>query len=211
MVVMKVLLVGATGYVGAVVAERLTARGHHVTALVRPGGTRPRTGHVAAVRTGDLTDPASLRAAVRADIDAVIHAGTPSGHGPVDEAATEALLEPLKGSGRAFVYTSGVWVLGATGDVVADEASPTSPIALVRDRPVIERRVLRAAADGVRSVVLRPAIVHGRGGGIPALLVDQARAHGAGRYIGESVRWPGISSWWRRPSPSHGSGPAMCG
>ncbi|GAA2728164.1 NAD-dependent epimerase/dehydratase family protein [Cellulomonas aerilata] len=188
---MKVLLVGATGYVGAVVAEHLAARGHHVVALVRPGAVRPRPPHAASVRIGDLTDPRSLQAAVTADIDAVVHAGAPSGHAGTDDAATKALLDPLRGSGRAFVYTSGVWVLGATGDALADETTPTDPIELVRDRPAIERRVLEAARSGVRSVVIRPAIVHGRNGGIPALLVDQARAHGTGRYVGAGpVRWP---------------------
>lgn len=43
----------------------------------------------------------------------------------------------------------------------------------------------------MRATVIRPGIVHGNGGGIPALLVDLARKHGAPTYVGEeAVHWP---------------------
>ena len=187
---MRVLLLGATGYIGAVLAEHLSRGGHRVIALRRDGSRSPAPAHAAEVRTGDLTAPATLTAAVTADVDAVVHAGAPTADAARDAAAVEALLAPLHGTGRPFVYTSGVWVLGATGTAVADETTPTAPVALVRDRPGIERSVLAAAARGVRAVVLRPGVVHGRGGGIPALLVDLARAHGTGRYVGPGARWP---------------------
>jgi nucleoside-diphosphate-sugar epimerase len=145
---------------------------------------------VGEVRLGDRTVPSSLSQAVTPDVDAVVDVTTPSGSAVVDAAATAALLEPLRGTRRALVYTSGVWVLGATGPEPADEETPTRPAELVRDRPSIERQVLAAAAAGVRSVVLRPGIVHGRGGGIPRLLVEQARTHGRARYLGGPVHWP---------------------
>ncbi|MEV0199312.1 NAD-dependent epimerase/dehydratase family protein [Nonomuraea sp. NPDC050691] len=185
---MKILVVGATGYIGAVVADRLAEAGHEVVELSRSGDGSQR-GRVR--RAGDLTDPSSLSAAVTADIDAVVNLATPTGDAEADAAAVAALTEPLRGTGRAFVYTSGVWVLGATGPEPAGEDTPTNPIPIVGYRPAIERQVIDAAAQGVRSVVIRPGIVHGRGGGIPALLVDLARKHGAPRYVGEdAVRWP---------------------
>jgi len=187
---MRVLILGATGYIGSVVTERLAARGHDVVALTRSGAPARQLAHVHSIRIGDLTAPGSLTDAVTADIDAVVHVATPSGDAAVDATAVAALLEPLRGTGRGFLYTSGVWVLGPTGPEPAEEDAPTSPIELVRDRPAIERQVLSAAADGVRAVVLRPAIVHGRGGGIPGLLVEQARQHGTGRHVGSPVRWP---------------------
>jgi nucleoside-diphosphate-sugar epimerase len=187
---MRVLVLGATGYIGSVVAERLAAGGHHVVALTRHGGRAGEVPGVGEVRRGDRTVPRSLRDAVTPDIDAVVDVTTPSGSAAIDTAATAALLEPLRGTGRAFVYTSGVWVLGPTGPEPADEDAPTRPIELVADRPAIEQQVLSAAATGVRSVVLRPGIAHGRGAGIPALLVEHARSHGHGRYVGGPVRWP---------------------
>lgn len=184
----KVLVLGSTGYIGSAVVQRLTAEGHQVVHFVKAASQSP-AGAPAVV--GDLADPASLRAAVTDDIDAVINLATPTGEEAVDAAAVDALTERLRGSGRAFVYTSGVWVLGATGDTAVDEDAPTNAIAIVGYRPRIEERVLAAGGDGVRAVVVRPGIVYGRGGGIPGLMTGWAREHGAGRYVGSaSTRWP---------------------
>ncbi|MEV7279504.1 NAD-dependent epimerase/dehydratase family protein [Streptomyces sp. NPDC093111] len=185
---MRVLVLGATDYIGSAVVERLTHAGHEVIRLAKDAG---RVAPDTAARIGDLADPAALRAAVTDEIDAVLHIAAPTGDEAVDAAAVHGLLERLRGTGRAFVYTSGVWVLGATGDTPADEDTPTEPIGIVGYRPRIERQVLDAAADDVRSVVIRPGIVYGNGGGIPGLMTDWAREHGIGRYVGPvDTRWP---------------------
>ncbi|WP_030788220.1 NAD-dependent epimerase/dehydratase family protein [Streptomyces sp. NRRL S-920] len=185
---MKVLVLGATGYIGSAVTACLTREGHEVVPLVKNAAElHPDI----PVRVGDLTDPASLRAAVTDDVDAVVNLATPSGDEAVDTAAQDALLAPLRGTGRAFVYTSGVWVLGATGDTPLTEDAATDPIAIVGYRPRIEQRVLAAAGDDVRAQVIRPGIVYGRDGGIPALMTGWAREHGTGRYVGSvATRWP---------------------
>ncbi|GLH96311.1 NAD-dependent epimerase/dehydratase family protein [Phytohabitans aurantiacus] len=186
---MKVLVLGATGYVGAAVADHLADAGHEVVELSRTARPeRPRQQRIA-----DLADPRALTAAVTADIDAVVHAATPTGDAGTDAAAVDALTAPLRGTGRPFLYTSGIWVLGPTGSDPVDETTPTNPIPIVGYRPAIERQALAAHEHGVRSIVIRPGIVHGRGGGIPALLVDLARQHGAPRYVGDKqVRWPAV-------------------
>lgn len=188
---MKVLLLGATGYVGSAAADHLTRHGHTVVELAR--GTTGQPGHGRERRTGDLADPGSLTRAVTPDIDAVVHAATPTGDATTDAAAVKALLAPLRGTGRGFVYTSGVWVLGATGPVAAGEDAATDPLPIVGYRPAIEQQVLAAAHDGVRATVIRPGIVHGRGGGIPALLVKLAREQGTPVFVAdgdEPVHWP---------------------
>ncbi|MGW6564125.1 NAD-dependent epimerase/dehydratase family protein [Streptomyces sp. NPDC054975] len=185
---MKVLVLGATGYIGSAVVARLTLDGHDVVPLVKDAASLHSD---MPVRVGDLADPASLRAAVTDDVDAVINLSTPTGDEAMDTAALEALLAPLRGTGRAFVYTSGVWVLGATGNAPATEDAGTDPIAIVGYRPRIEQRVLTATGDDVRTVVIRPGVVYGRDGGIPALMTGWAREHGAGRYVGPvATRWP---------------------
>ena len=187
---MKVLVIGATGFIGSVVAERLVERGHGVVALVQPGAPTEGLPAGSSYAVGDLADASSLRAAAER-ADAIINVSRPTGQLTVDAAATSALLEPLRRTGGPLIYTSGIWVLGATGSTPIGEDAATDPLPIVGYRPAIEQQVLAAAADGVRSVVIRPAIAHGRGGGIPALLVKTAREHGIGRYVGDlDVTWP---------------------
>nr|BFE86273.1 NAD-dependent epimerase/dehydratase family protein [Planobispora longispora] len=178
---MKVLVLGATGYIGSAVAGRLAERGHEVVALVRPKAGESRTVPGAAeVRYGDLTDPASLDVA---GVDAIVHATAPSGDEAVELAAVDALLA----GGAKLVYTSGIWVLGPGA---SDEGSATNPVPLVRFRAAVERRVL----DG-GGIVIRPGVVYGGGGGIPASLVATAAAHGRGRYVavaGREPSWPTV-------------------
>ena len=189
----RVLVIGATGYLGRAVTERLLQLGHHVVAATRDDEPSPTEREGMSSVHADLRDPASLTAAVTAQVHAVLHLATPLGDQRADEAALEALVAPLRGTGRALVYTSGAWVLGhASGSPHPfHEQSPTNALPLVGYRPGLERLVLDAAADDVRGVVVRPGVAHGRGGGIPALLVDLARQHGTGLHVGEGqVRWP---------------------
>lgn len=185
---MKVLVLGGTGYIGRAVVARLRAYGHTAVVVTRPGTTAAVPDGVA-TRTADLAAPGTLSSLVTPDIDAVIHAATPTGDWDTDLAGVRALLAPLAGSSRAFVYTSGVWVLGTIP--AADETAPTRPIDIVSRRPEIERLVLTA---DLRGVVVRPGIVHGHGAGIPGMLVGWAREAGVGRYVADretaEVRWP---------------------
>jgi nucleoside-diphosphate-sugar epimerase len=190
---MEVFLTGATGYIGSAVAEALLSAGHKVTGLAR---TDEKAAQLSArgVRAilGNLLQPETMAAAARA-ADGVIHtANTNDATSPkVDAAAVAAMLKAMQGSGKPFLYTSGVWVLGSTGEKVADESTPTNPTPLVAHRPAIEQEVLGGKQNRVRSIVIRPALVYGRGGSIPAMLVQSARETGAARYVGDGTnRWP---------------------
>jgi nucleoside-diphosphate-sugar epimerase len=189
---MNIFLTGATGYIGGAVADALMKAGHSVTGLARSDEAAGKL-HLkgVAAHRGDLSAPSSLAEAASA-LDGVIHTGT-TNDGSVDQAAIRAMLDALNGSGKPFVYTSGVWVLGDTGEHIADESAPLNPAALVAWRPAVERMVLESAQKGVRAIVIRPALVYGRGGGIPADLVKSARDNGAARYVGTGQnRWPVI-------------------
>ncbi len=189
---MNIFLTGATGYIGSAVADALMKAGHSVTGLARSdeAAGQLRLKGVTAHR-GDLKSPSSLTGAA-SGLDGVIHTGT-TNDGGLDQAAILAMLEALNGSGKPFVYTSGVWVLGNTGNTPADESAPLNPAALVAWRPAVERMVLETAQKGVRAIVIRPALVYGRGGGIPADLVKSARDNGTARYVGTGKNhWPVI-------------------
>jgi hypothetical protein len=52
------------------------------------------------------------------------------------------MLTALEGSGKPFLYTSGIWVLGDTGGQIAGESWPLHPIPNVAWRPGVEQSVL---------------------------------------------------------------------
>jgi nucleoside-diphosphate-sugar epimerase len=186
---MKVLVFGAAGYIGSAVVDALRAAGHSPVAAVHD--PRHATADGLPTRVVDLNDTAKVRAAVSYDIDAVLHVASPTGDWAADRAAVDVILDRLRGTGKPFVYTSGVWVLGATGPEGVDESAPTSPLDIVSGRPEIERAVLSAATDAVATTVIRPGIVHGWGGGITSMMVGWARERGVGVYVGdEPPVWP---------------------
>lgn len=170
-------MTGATGYIGGVVAEGLKAAGHRVTGLARSqaaAGRLSQAGHSFVEGGLDAADVIT-NAARRAD--AVIHcAGAP---GPdwarLDNLAVDAILTGLTGSGKPFLYTSGVWVYGDTRDRMLGEVAHLRPPALVAWRLAVEEKVLAAKDRQVKSMVFRPGMVFGRGGGIMAGWFASAR------------------------------------
>lgn len=170
---MKIFITGATGYIGTAVAQAVAGAGHQLLALAhRPGAEEDVRERGWTPVPGDLRRKEVLEEAA-AGADGVIHTANTNDQdaAEVDRQAVAAFLRALEGTDRPFVYTSGVWVLGETGDEVADETASTAGAApLVRWRADLEKEILAAARRGVRSAVLRPAIVYGHGGGIPAMM-----------------------------------------
>jgi nucleoside-diphosphate-sugar epimerase len=187
---MMVFLTGGSGYIGSVVAEKLKAAGHELSGLARSDASAARltAAGVLPIR-GDFSDAARVGSAAR-DADAVISMATT--YDPkIDGPAIEAILDALAGSNKPFIYTSGIWINGENGGRVFDESTPPEPAELVKWRLPVENHVREAAGRGIRTVVFRPAIVYGRGAGIPAGLVESARKEGAARYVGTGEnRWP---------------------
>jgi nucleoside-diphosphate-sugar epimerase len=188
---MRVLLTGATGYIGSAVLDVLVRAGHHVDALVR---TRDKAADVQARGAhpvvGDLSRPETY-AAVAAEAVGSIHTAmddSPRGH-ELDARALDTLLAPVGRAGRFFIYTSGIWVLGSAPAPV-DETAPVNPIELVAWRAPHEQRVLAAAGPDLRTVVVRPGIVYGGSRGIVGDLF-KAAAYGLVRVIGTGENhWP---------------------
>lgn len=185
---MKIFLTGATGYIGSAVARAACEVGHEVHALVhgrRAGAGVEGQGFIAV--PGDLRDAESL-ARHAGSSDAVVHAANTGGPdaAAVDAAATRAMVGALEGSGRPFLYTSGVWVLGRTGDEAVGEDAPLNPPEIVAGRASLEAWLRESAARQVRTVIVRPAIVYGDGGGIPGMI-----ARGELPLVGDGTQlWP---------------------
>lgn len=191
---MHVFVTGATGTIGGAVAAALLARGHTVLGLARSDASASRLeARGIAVHRGDLADPASLAAGARA-ADATVHAAAPGPDVPVERmmaligGSQSALLEALEGSGKALIATSGVGAYGDTGPRVVDESDPLDASPRMAGFGRSEQAILAAAERGVRSVVLRPAIVYGgRGRGPVDGLMHFARQLGAAPVAGEGA------------------------
>ena len=125
---MRILVTGASGYIGGAVAHRLLEAGHGVSGLVRnreKADALERRGVKPVL--GELDDAALLkREAEKAD--AVVNAAS-SDHG----GAVEAFVNGLAGSGKPFLHTSGSSIIAddARGEpsdrIVAEDALPEPP------------------------------------------------------------------------------------
>ncbi|NOK20133.1 NAD-dependent epimerase/dehydratase family protein [Corallococcus carmarthensis] len=177
---MRILVTGATGYIGGAVVDALKRAGHQVVGLARSDEARSKlTAKGVQAVQGDLKDPAGLAAAVK-DVDAVLWTAT-SNDKDVDAPAVAAVLGALQGTNKTFLYTSGVWVHGHTQGV-ANEEAPLNSTPIVAWRPAVEQRALNT--PGVRGIVIRPGVVYGNGTGIPAMLTGSVKDSGSVTYVG---------------------------
>lgn len=194
---MHIFLTGATGYIGSAVLDAMIKGGHRVTAIARdPEKAEKLLAKGATPVIADL-GLAKMYVPLLKATDAVVHTAyesSPCGV-QVDQLAIETMLAAQReataadGKSRAFLYTSGVWVLGRTARA-ADEDSPLDPPAHVAWRPAHEDLVLAAASTGLRPAVIRPGVVYGGGRGIVSDLIKDA-LNGIVRVVGPGKnRWP---------------------
>jgi len=146
---MRVLVTGASGFVGSRLAEALVEQGHDVRALTR----RPEEYRGAGTPVaGDVEDVASLRRALK-KVDVayyLVHSLASADFEDKDALAASAFsIAAADSDVRQIVYLGG---LGVDGEALS---------AHLRSRREVERLL---GADGVPVTVLRAAIVVGHGG-----------------------------------------------
>ena len=199
---MKILVIGANGYIGNVIAERILSEGWSVI-----GSTRSEAASVRLREQGiepylgDLEKPETILPIIP-QIDAVVYSAY--GYNAVEDAEREIssgkshitwLLEAMYATDKTFVLTSGSGVYPDTGDIICTEETPMPPSksSITIARRNLEIEVQAAAKHGVRTIVLRPPTVYGRGGSllVPRFLLDHARSQGESIYIEgtENKKW----------------------
>ena len=134
---MKVLVTGATGFVGSAVMRQLLARGDAVVVLARAHGDRRNLlGHPVTIVEGDLRDPASLVRACEG-VDGLYHVAAdyrlwtrnPAELYAANVDGTRNLMQAaLAARVPRIVYTSSVATLGLNGD--GSPATEDTPVGL---------------------------------------------------------------------------------
>src|SRR5689334_2213906 len=171
---MKVVLTGATGFIGSHVLADLHKHGHEVTALVRDDAQAEAVAaRGAAPVVVDLYDRPTVTRLL-GEADGAIHTASPGDatSANLDSAVADAVIDAFAGTGQPYLQISGLWIYGANPAIT--EASPINAPGLVAWKEPIERRVLGAA--GIRGAVIVSSVAYGDGGGgIPGLLLGSPR------------------------------------
>lgn len=169
---MKILLTGASGFVGAAIARHLVVAGHELRLPLRRPQLAPNLGdRVLPVVIGDLTDPIDW-APLLEGIDGLVHTAGLA-HGKDDEsrlfavnvAATDRLMRAAARAGvKRIVHVSSIRaVVGRHAEFVVEEETEPHPIdAYGRSKLMAEAAVLGAGLNGV---ILRSPLVYGAGVG----------------------------------------------
>ncbi len=195
---MRVLVTGATGFIGSAVVQDLLSRGHDVLGLARSDASASLLeGLGVEVHRGELNDLESLAAGVRA-VDGVIHTAFIhdfahyEANAETDERALAAMASAMAGTDKPLIVTSGLAVLEPGRVGVETDEPVTEGLGRIRARSEV---VLSAKDKGIRVNVVRlPPTVHGRGDRafIPAL-IDMARRTGVSAYFEDGTnRWSAV-------------------
>ena len=174
----RLLLTGATGFLGTHLAHRLAASDWTVRAIVRdPQRLEHRAELIDEVWVGDLTEPGSLRGAADG-VDAVIHtacavAGTfDSSESALDQflavnrdGAIHLAEEALRAGNPRFVHISSTAAMGPPADPIVDEDSPCRPRTPYQRSKFESERALAElhSKRGLDVVILRPCVIAGEG------------------------------------------------
>lgn len=196
---MKVLVTGASGFIGSRLCKKLVEQGHTVRAFHRPTSSLAALGDTPVEHAiGDLTQPETLAPAMK-DIEIVYHTAAlmgidkPGKLYTVTVEGTRAVLDAAREAGvRRFVHTSSMAAMGVPEQGPAGAGHP----ALITEshtwnyRPeywpygyakyLAELEVERATAMGLDTVIVNPSAVYGAGDlyrQTSAIVVQVAQQH----------------------------------
>jgi dihydroflavonol-4-reductase len=188
----RVLVTGASGFVGSAVVAALLAQGKSVRALVRatsPLANLPRTG--VEIVQGDLRDPAAMAAAMR-DVRYLFHVAADyrlwaRDPGEIMTANVEGTRNVMQAASQAgvarIVYTSSVATLALRDGAAADESVGLDENQAIgaykRSKIAAERLVEAMIGQGLPAIIVNPSTPIGPRDGRPTptgrILIEAAR------------------------------------
>lgn len=168
----RLLVTGATGFIGSWIVRTALALDCPVRGLVRSHAKAHSLEiETAELHTGDLADPESL-IGVMEGVDVVVHCAarlgkwgtTPEELERTNVEGTRTMLDLASDYGARFFHLSTCGVSGDVGSDPADETfEPNPATGYERAKLAAERLVLERAAAGAWACVLRPTWTYGPG------------------------------------------------
>jgi dihydroflavonol-4-reductase len=166
---MRLFLTGATGFVGAHVAQMAAAQGAELRLLTRSSSNLENLPSGAEIVVGDLREPERFASAL-AGCDALIHVAAdyrlwvpdPAEMYKANVEGTRELLRLAREAGvRRVVYTSSVATMGFKKDgTVVDEETPVGEADMIghykRSKWMAEQVAMEAARAGQEVMILNP-------------------------------------------------------
>ena len=170
---MRVLVTGATGFLGRRLAATLVEQGHQIRVLVRNPGANGAGIEGAEVWRGDLRYPKTVIAACEG-MEVVQHAGALSSPwGPKSEfyetnvGGTQAILDGCQRNGvRRLIYVSSPSVVFDGQDqhnLTEAEPYPATPVSVYSHTKKLGEDLVNAASGSLETVILRPKAIFGPG------------------------------------------------
>jgi nucleoside-diphosphate-sugar epimerase len=168
----RVLITGATGFIGCRLAEILSQRdGYEVRALTHNPANAARLARLPVeLVQADLCFDKDIRRVVQG-CDAIVHCAIGTSYGQprkifeVTVGGTRRIVEAALNAGLSrFVHISSIAVCGNNVTGILDETTPTSPVRgdnYSQSKAVAEQAVFSAQKRGLSTVILRPACVYG--------------------------------------------------
>ncbi|MDE2731639.1 MAG: SDR family oxidoreductase [Bacteroidota bacterium] len=175
---MKILVTGATGFIGSRVTRQLLDAGHDRVRILRRehscldllGDTSDHVEH----RVGDMTDPASLLDAMQGvevvfHTAAVVHLGSERGRRVTATGARNVVDAAIRAGIGRLIHTSSIAALGRSDNLAqpGDESTQWEPDGLNTPYAVAkheaELEIFRGLAEGLDAVMVNPSVVFGPG------------------------------------------------
>ncbi|MFN2137036.1 MAG: NAD-dependent epimerase/dehydratase family protein [Candidatus Promineifilaceae bacterium] len=174
----KVVMTGATGFVGSALAEALLTEGVELHALTRPTSDLGRLKHLdISWHVGDITRPESMEGLFDG-AEYVIHVAGLLGAAGIPDAtyrrintagSNNVFSEAMSGGARPrVIYISSAGVLGPfsgqEGEPAPDESSPLAPSNAYEQSKAAAEMVARSyVAAGLPLIIVRPEFIYGPG------------------------------------------------
>jgi len=166
----RVLVTGATGFIGHHLVHALLEKGDQVACLVRPTSDTSRLPiEQVSLAIGDITDPTSLQSAL-ADVGVIYHlagaltAKSRAAFRSVNEAGVQNLVEACAraGSPPTLVLLSSLAAAGPNSDdQPRREQDPDSPVSNYGRSKLAGEQAARASDEKIPLTVVRAPIVFG--------------------------------------------------